>query len=135
MCVVNFSHQQDSNWLFKESIGYVTSQCKWPIRAAKAGHYFGFWFLPIRPLWSELGLPQNFKSPDLKSPSKISLNTTFLLIKAPLQKPTWKPLLKSTKLAFWTKINSGIIFEILRHFIKKGYHTICNLTVIKLKWK
>ena len=31
MCSVNFWHQQDSNSLFKGSIGHVTSQCKWPI--------------------------------------------------------------------------------------------------------
>ena len=28
---VNFWHQQDSNSLFKGSIGHVTSWCKWPI--------------------------------------------------------------------------------------------------------
>ena len=32
MCSVNFWHQQDSNSLFKGSIGHVTSSCKWPIR-------------------------------------------------------------------------------------------------------
>ena len=31
MCSVNFWHQQDSNSLFKGSIGHMTSQCKWPI--------------------------------------------------------------------------------------------------------
>ena len=31
MCSVNFWHQQDSNSLFKGSIGHVTSECKWPI--------------------------------------------------------------------------------------------------------
>ena len=31
MCSVNFWHQQDSNSFFKESIGHVTSLCKWPI--------------------------------------------------------------------------------------------------------
>ena len=31
MCSVNYWHQQDSSLLFKESIGHVTSQCKWPI--------------------------------------------------------------------------------------------------------
>ena len=31
MCFVNFGHQQDSNSLFKESTGHVTSYCKWPI--------------------------------------------------------------------------------------------------------
>ena len=31
MCSVHFWHQQDSNSLFKGSIGRVTSQCKWPI--------------------------------------------------------------------------------------------------------
>ena len=29
---VNFWHQQDSNSLFKGSIGHVTSWCKWPIQ-------------------------------------------------------------------------------------------------------
>ena len=28
---VNFWHQQDSNSLFKGSVGHVTSLCKWPI--------------------------------------------------------------------------------------------------------
>ena len=32
MCSVNFWHQQYSNSLFEGSIGYVTSQCKWPIK-------------------------------------------------------------------------------------------------------
>ena len=32
---VNFWHQQDSNSLFKESIGHVTTQCKWPISVLK----------------------------------------------------------------------------------------------------
>ena len=32
MCSVNFGHQQDSSLLFEESIGHVTSQCKWPIK-------------------------------------------------------------------------------------------------------
>ena len=32
MCSVNFWHQQNSNSLFKGSIGHVTSQCKWPIK-------------------------------------------------------------------------------------------------------
>ena len=31
MCSNNFWHQQDSNSLFKGSIGHVISQCKWPI--------------------------------------------------------------------------------------------------------
>ena len=31
MCSVHFWHQQDSNSLFKGSIGHATSQCKWPI--------------------------------------------------------------------------------------------------------
>ena len=31
MCSVNFWHQPDSNLLFKESMGHVTSQWKWPI--------------------------------------------------------------------------------------------------------
>ena len=31
VCSVQFRHQQDSNSLFKGSIGHVTSQCKWPI--------------------------------------------------------------------------------------------------------
>ena len=35
MCSVNFWHQQDSNSLFKGSIGHVISKCKWPI----AVHY------------------------------------------------------------------------------------------------
>ena len=30
-CSVNFWRQQDSNSLFKGSIGHVTSECKWPI--------------------------------------------------------------------------------------------------------
>ena len=30
MCSVNFWHQQDYNSLFRGSIGYVTSYCKWP---------------------------------------------------------------------------------------------------------
>ena len=32
MCSINFWHQEDSNSLFKGSIGHVTSECKWPIR-------------------------------------------------------------------------------------------------------
>ena len=32
MCSVNFWHQQDSNSLFKLSIGHVTSKWKWPIK-------------------------------------------------------------------------------------------------------
>ena len=32
MCSVNFWYQQDSNLLFKGSIGHVPSQCKWPIQ-------------------------------------------------------------------------------------------------------
>ena len=28
---VKFWHQQDSNSLFKGSIGHVTSRCRWPI--------------------------------------------------------------------------------------------------------
>ena len=35
MCSVNFWHQQDSNSLFKGSIGHVTSKCKWPIACNK----------------------------------------------------------------------------------------------------
>ena len=31
VCSNNFWHQQNSNSLFKGSIGHVTSQCKWPI--------------------------------------------------------------------------------------------------------
>ena len=31
MCSVNFWHQQDSNSLFKGSIGHLTSHCKWSI--------------------------------------------------------------------------------------------------------
>ena len=31
MCSVNFWQQQDSNSLFKGSIGHVTSECKWPV--------------------------------------------------------------------------------------------------------
>ena len=31
MCSVNFWHQQDSNSLFKGSIGLVTSSYMWPI--------------------------------------------------------------------------------------------------------
>ena len=31
MCSVNFWHQQDSNSLFKGSIGHMTSWCKWLI--------------------------------------------------------------------------------------------------------
>ena len=31
VCSNNFWPQQDSNSLFKESIGHVTSSCKWPI--------------------------------------------------------------------------------------------------------
>ena len=31
ICSVNFWHQQDSNSLFKGSIGHVTSYSKWPI--------------------------------------------------------------------------------------------------------
>ena len=30
-CSFNFWHQQESNPLFKGSIGHVTSRCKWPI--------------------------------------------------------------------------------------------------------
>ena len=36
MCSVNFWHQQDSNTLFKGSIGHVTSSCKWPISAVSS---------------------------------------------------------------------------------------------------
>ena len=35
MCSVNFWHQQDSNSLFKGSIGHVTSWCKWPVILVK----------------------------------------------------------------------------------------------------
>ena len=31
MCSVNFWQQEDSNSLFKGSIGHLTSKCKWPI--------------------------------------------------------------------------------------------------------
>ena len=31
MCSFSFLHQQDSNSLFKESIGHMTSLCTWPI--------------------------------------------------------------------------------------------------------
>ena len=35
MCSINFQHQQDSNSLFKERIGHMTSQYKlqWPVRS------------------------------------------------------------------------------------------------------
>ena len=36
MCSNNFWHQQDSNSLFKGSIGHVTSLCKWPISLCKS---------------------------------------------------------------------------------------------------
>ena len=36
MCSVDFWHQQDSNSLFRGSIGHVTSSCKWPIRPTQA---------------------------------------------------------------------------------------------------
>ena len=36
MCSVNFWHQQDTNALFKGSIGHVTSSCKWPISAVSS---------------------------------------------------------------------------------------------------
>ena len=38
MCSVNFWHQQDSNSLFKGSIGHVASQCKWPIAPIAGNH-------------------------------------------------------------------------------------------------
>ena len=37
VCSVNFWHQQDSNSVFKGSIGHVTSQCKWPICVSPGG--------------------------------------------------------------------------------------------------
>ena len=37
MCSVHFWHQQDSNSLFKGSIGHVTSQGKWPITRFASG--------------------------------------------------------------------------------------------------
>ena len=51
MCSVNFWHQQDSNSLFKGSIGHVTSQSKWPIFKRTnfihrlCSHYGGYGFL------------------------------------------------------------------------------------------
>ena len=36
ICSVDFWHQQDSNSLFRGSIGHVTSSCKWPIRPTQA---------------------------------------------------------------------------------------------------
>ena len=42
MCCNNFCIQQDSNLLFKGTIGHVTSQCKWPIETKSASRYFSF---------------------------------------------------------------------------------------------
>ena len=36
ICFDYFWHQQYSKSLFKESIGHVTSQCKWQVAMAKA---------------------------------------------------------------------------------------------------
>ena len=41
MCSVNFWHQQDSNSLFKGSIGHVTSYCKKKNRENYPGKCFG----------------------------------------------------------------------------------------------